>query len=102
MDQMWIFPVLAIVVEAMTEYAKNMAFTTNRKRMIIQAGALVLGMVICIAADADLFVALGIRLRIPWIGCMLTGIFVSRGANYVSDLLKTIGGGKADKEEVQV
>ena len=36
---------------------------------------------------ADLFVALGLDFRYDWIGVLLTGIFASRGANYVSDFV---------------
>lgn len=100
MERLWLFPMLAIVVEALTEYIKTMAAGQGRKTVLIQLGALVLGVLTCAAAGADLFAAMGIRFGIPWMGCVLTGVFVSRGANYMSDLMKHINGlGAVKKEE---
>lgn len=90
MEQIWIFSMLAVVVEALTEYVKNMTAAGSRKAVLIQLGALVTGVIVCAAAGADLFAALDVHFAVPWMGCVLTGVFVSRGANYVSDLLKKV------------
>ena len=42
--------------------------------------------------ETDLFAALGLAFAARWVGVVLTGLFASRGANYVSDLLKKLQG----------
>lgn len=34
--------------------------------------------------------ALGVAFAVPWVGTVLTGIFASRGSNYISDLAKRL------------
>ena len=88
MEQVWIFSMLAVVVEALTEYVKNITAAGSRKAVLIQVGALGTGIAVCAAAGADLFAALNVHFAVPWMGCILTGVFVSRGANYINDLMK--------------
>lgn len=90
MEQIWIFSMLAVVVEALTEYIKNITAAGSRKAVWIQLGALVMGIVVCAASGADLFAALNVHFAVPWMGCILTGVFVSRGANYINDLMKKV------------
>ncbi len=90
MEQIWIFSMLAVVVEALTEYIKNITAAGSRKAVWIQLGALVMGIVVCAASGADLFAALNVHFAVPWMGCVLTGVFVSRGANYINDLMKKV------------
>lgn len=82
--------VLAIIVEAIVEYAKSiykLLAEHGIKRALLQAAAVIVSVLLCFAANADLFGALGIEFRYAWIGIVLTGVFASRGANYVSDLI---------------
>ena len=89
---------LAVTVEAMVEYVKSvvkMVTERNVKTLITQLSALAVSILLCFAAGADLYAALGLSFSIPGIGIVLTGIFAGRGANYVSDLvrkLRDIGG----------
>lgn len=57
-----------------------------------RVGALVVGLVFAIGASLDLFVLVGISFSHPLIGQILTGILLSRGANFVHDLLKSAEG----------
>ena len=82
--------VLAIVVEAVVEYIKslaNLAISHEWKTAALQIAALAVSVLLCFMTGADLFVALGLEFRSGWIGVLLTGIFASRGANYVSDFV---------------
>lgn len=89
---------LAVTVEAMVEYVKSVVKVVTKrdaKTLITQLSALAVSILLCFAAGADLYAALGLSFSIPGIGIVLTGIFASRGANYVSDLvrkLRDIGG----------
>lgn len=80
---------LAVIVEGIVEWIKT----------IYQKGkfqwptllALAAGILVCIAADVDLFVLVGVPLHIPFLGAALTGILISRGSNYIHDLVSKLG-----------
>lgn len=57
-------------------------------------GALMVGIAVSILAKIDIFAMQGITLSIPLIGWVLTGILMSRGANFIHDLFNKLG----DKE----
>ncbi len=81
---------LAVITEALIEYAKciGKAFAgKDLKTALTQIAAIVVSVVLCFAAGADLFQAAGICFSYSWIGTLLTGIIGSRGANYVSDFV---------------
>ena len=88
MEAMWMVPVLAVIVEALTEYGKNLIQMKEKKTVLVQMGALAVSVFLCVASGADILAEAGLVFRVPFVGCILTGIFASRGANYASDLLK--------------
>lgn len=93
--------VLAIVVEAFIEYAKTIAKAVKEggwKVAITQLTAIALGVLLCFMTGGDLFVVVGISFIWPWLGIFLTGIIISRGANYVSDFIKCLQGVKKEEE----
>lgn len=51
-------------------------------------GALVLGITIALGTGIDLFATVGLPINIPYLGLILTGIIISRGANFIHDLFK--------------
>lgn len=53
--------------------------------------ALVVSIFVCVMAQFDLFDMVGWQLMIPYVGSVLTGIAVSRGANILHDLFKLPG-----------
>ena len=89
--------ILAITVEALTEYAKLIVVekAVNWK----QIAALVLGAGLSCLAGTDLYAAVGVVFAIPYVGIVLTGIIFSRGANYVSDFIKRLQGAKNNDSE---
>ena len=75
---------MAVTVEALVEYAKTFGKAIIEKQWktaATQAGA----------------VALGVNFNVAWLGIALTGVFASRGANYVSDLVKKLQALGAEK-----
>jgi len=56
--------------------------------------SLVLGIVIAVAYKFDLPKYLKMESQIPYVGCILTGILISRGSNYLYDLISTLTSGK--------
>lgn len=83
--------VIAVTVEGLIEYAKSIGKAVEageHKTALTQAGAVALGVLLCLAVRADVYGALGVNFAVPWVGTVLTGIFASRGSNYISDLVK--------------
>lgn len=70
-------------------------------------GALAVAILIAFGARIDLFTLVGVPLSIPYLGYVLTGILISRGAGFVHDLLtnlkslKEIVLNKADTAKVE-
>ena len=46
-----------------------------------------LGIIVALAYNLDLPEYFNIKSRVPYVGCVLTGILISRGSNYIFDLL---------------
>lgn len=85
---------LAVITEALVEYGKSIGHAfieKNIKTAVTQLVAIVVSVLLCFAADADLFKVVGIVFAWPWVGIVLTGILGSRGANYLSDFVSKIG-----------
>lgn len=83
---------IALLVEAIWETLKMV--WKEGKININTIGALAVGILVSILAKIDIFTMQGINLSVPVIGWILTGILLSRGANFIHDLFNKIG----DKE----
>ena len=83
---------VALLVEAIWETLKMV--WQEGKINVNTIGALIVGIAVSILAKIDIFAMQGITLSIPLIGWILTGILMSRGANFIHDLFNKLG----DKE----
>lgn len=83
---------VAILVEAIWENCK--IIWQHDKLNINMLGSLILSIIVCLLTQVDIFAVLGINLIVPFAGSILTGIIVSRGANFVNDLFTKLKGGK--------
>ena len=93
MDTIVLVLVLAVTVEALVEYGKLLgqaALSRDYQGLAVVAAALVVAVVLCFATGAVFYAALGVQFAYPWVGVLLTGVFASRGANFVSDLLSRL------------
>lgn len=84
---------VAVLIEGLVEYGKTIAdmFDSGEKRVaLIQVITIVIGVGLAFAFDADMFIPLGLTVN-HYIGMVLTGIVMSRGSNYVSDLIGKLG-----------
>lgn len=52
--------------------------------------ALIIGTIVAILADASLFEMVGIPLKLPLVGYVLTGVIASRGSNLAHELYKSL------------
>lgn len=82
--------IIAILVEAIWENLK-MIWDKNKFNFNM-IGSLLLSMIICVLAQINIFEIVGINLIVPIVGSLLTGIIVSRGANFVNDLFSKLKG----------
>ena len=80
---------IALLIEAIWETLKLV--WQQGKINVNTIGALIVGIVVSILAKIDIFAMQGISLSIPLIGWILTGILMSRGANFIHDLFNKIG-----------
>jgi len=84
---------VAVLIEGLVEYGKtiaNMFYEGDRKTGITQIVTIIIGIGLAFAFSANMFVPLGLVVN-EYIGMVLTGIVMSRGSNYVSDLITKIG-----------
>lgn len=79
------FIMLAIIVEATWESTKMV--WEDDKLSIDRIGALIFGLAVSLVYRVDLILMAGISQQSTFLGFVLTGIIISRGANYVHDLL---------------
>ena len=80
--------VLATLAEAVWETSKMV--WQEGKISGDRIGALVVGLLVSIGTKADLFALLELPFVIPYVGMILTGILISRGANYLHDIVKRL------------
>lgn len=83
---------IAVLLEAMVEYGKTIYkyFSEgDKKTAIMQLITIVVGIGFAFLFKLDLFVALEIEVH-EVAGMILTGIIISRGSNYVNDLVSKI------------
>ena len=80
--------IIAVFVEALWETLKM--FWDGDKVDVNRIGSAILGILLCVLANVDFFALVGVELSIPIVGIVLSGLLVSRGANFVHDLLKIV------------
>ena len=84
MEKLLAIVFMAIVVEGLVEYVK---LGLQKSICAEIVATMVLGVAIAFLYDLDIFAALGIMARFEYVGNVLTGLVISRGSNYVFDLI---------------
>ena len=84
---------LAVMVEAIWENIKR-GYTDSLQPSVI--GSLVVSILVCVLTGVDLFEIIGLPIRVPFVGSVLTGIVAARGANFVNDLFTRLNGPKKE------
>lgn len=80
--------ILAMIGEAIWETLK--LTWQHGKFNIDRVGALLVGILVAVSTNVDIMKIVGIKTTISYIGVVFTGILISRGANFIHDLLQTI------------
>ena len=88
-DGIVLVTVIAVTVEALVEYGRTAitSWNTARRTVVLQMAAIMVSTCLCLLVGADIYRALGITFAWQPVGCVLTGIFSARGANFISDLV---------------
>lgn len=77
--------ILAITIEGLISLGKEIFQKTVSWQKIV---AIVIAIFLVIAANKDLYALVGVTFVVPYVGHVLTGIAISRGSNYLADLVK--------------
>lgn len=85
MEKLIMLVVVAIIAESVWETLKMT--WQDGKLCIDRIGALVVSMLIVFGTRLDILALLGIETVIPFLGIILTGVLISRGSNFIHDLL---------------
>ena len=85
MEKLIMLVVVAIIAESVLETLK-MTWQDGKVK-VDRVGALVVSMLIVFGTRLDMLSLLGIETVIPFLGIILTGILISRGSNFIHDLL---------------
>jgi len=80
--------IAAIVVEAIIEYFGSFL---NKGFHFKQLFSLTFGMIFAVIYRIDLLGVVGLHTDVPFVGMVLSGILLSRGSNYIADLMKKLG-----------
>ena len=76
--------IVAVLIEAIWE---NLKMVWKDKKINVNIlGVLILSIIVCLLTQIDIFPIVGIKVIVPFVGSILTGIIVARGANFVNDL----------------
>jgi len=78
----------ALLTEALWQTIKLLKNVKEINKDVL--GAIILGIIVAFAAKIDIFEILGIPIDIKYLGNILTGILISRGSNFIHDLLGSI------------
>lgn len=86
----------AVLVEAVWETIQMVidAAQKNKTLLIGKVGSLVVGLIVAVNYSLDLPAIAGLHNHFKYLGVILTGILISRGAQFVHDLIKIIENGK--------
>ncbi|MDQ5983466.1 MAG: hypothetical protein RUMPE_00485 [Eubacteriales bacterium SKADARSKE-1] len=82
------FICFAIIIEAVITYA-NQFFVSGSFSWEMLA-SIILGILVAVAYKLDLPEYFNLKSNLPYVGNILTGILLSRGSNYVFDLINKI------------
>lgn len=81
--------VLAFICESIWETIK-MAIPYKLPKWGDRIGVMAIGILLSIASGLDLMSMIGIPLRMPALGMIFTGLLISRGSNFMHDILAAV------------
>jgi hypothetical protein len=99
MVSLTMFIVLALLAETIWQIIKMCVPKTYKIPDFLDViGSIGIGVLLAVAANLDIFAVIGFTLNIPYLGVFLTGLIISRGSNFVHDILVRVAGIKQIKD----
>ena len=86
MNELLILVTMGILVEAVVEVIKSIYEDGKVNKTVILS--IFVGLIFAFTLGIDLFSLLGINTNIAYVGVVATGLVVSRGSNFVHDLIE--------------
>lgn len=93
------FLILAIISESTWETLKMV--WQKGKLCVDRVGALVIAFVVIFATGFDIIQEVGIPIKIPFVGTILTAVLISRGSNFIHDFLNKLSDPKKVKKKTK-
>ena len=87
-NKMFSIVTFAFLIEAIITYFNEFYVQGNICWQMIFS--LILGIVVAVAYNLDLPSYFNLKSDVPYLGCILTGILLSRGSNYVFEIIKKL------------
>lgn len=78
---------LSIMVEGLVTYGST--FCVGGKCQWKMLSSIILGIIVAVNFQIDIFGLFGLESTIPFMSKILTGLIIGRGSNYVADFMKT-------------
>lgn len=88
MEKFFGLVILSIIIEGVVTYVRT--WIVDKHVQWQQIMTCVLGLIIAVAYRLDLIALFGYESSLPYLGNVLTGILLSRGSNYIFDLIKKL------------
>lgn len=82
-------------IAAVVEAARTGEFDASYKPLT----ALAIGILVSVLYSLDLFAGVGLETQVPFVGAVLSGIILSRGAGYVYDVIASLNVYRKQAEE---
>lgn len=79
---------LSIIIEGIITYIRE--FFVNGRFQWQMLISIIVGILVTAAYQVDIIALVGLQTPVPFLGSVLTGILISRGSNYIFDLINTI------------
>ncbi len=89
LETFWQLLVVALLIEAIVNNLKPL-WDKTKAFQIDNLISLVLAIVVCVLVGVDIFALVGLPMIVPYVGSVLTGILVCRGANVLHELVIAI------------
>lgn len=90
MQQFGTIIMMAVIIEGLITYAKT--FFAGGKFQWQQLLGICLGVSVALVYNLNIFGLIGFTTAVPFVGAILTGVLISRGSNYIFDLIRTLQG----------
>ena len=84
--------ILLLIIEGIISYFKEFFVDGVFQWQVMVA--IVIGIFVAAVYNIDIFEIVGLKANIPYVGNVLSGILISRGSNYIFDVIKKIKLGK--------